>query len=136
MTPAQRMVALKTALAATLPSRVVTRDLKDFSDRASADLIKGVFTLISIGESGYRNYNGREAMDGRHRILLIGQIVLGEDDAPSKVEDAELAMVEDIKGFVRALPVGLCSLVMTGFRQSGQLEAPYGWVSIDIEEAS
>jgi N-methylhydantoinase B/oxoprolinase/acetone carboxylase alpha subunit len=127
------MAALKTALATAMPTRVVTRDMKDFGDRAKADIAVGVFTLISAGEGGYRNYNGREAMDGKHRILLVGQIELAESALPSAVEDAEFAMIEEVKGFVRALPVGLCSLSMTGFRQSGQLDAPYGWVSIDME---
>lgn len=133
MTLAARMAALQSALATALPARVVVRDLKDFADRAKADIAKGVFTLISKGEGGYRNYNGREAMDGRHRILLVGQIELAETAAPSAVEDAELAMVEDVKGFVRALPSGLCGLTMGGFTQSGQLEVPYGWVAIDLE---
>lgn len=133
MTPAERMAAVAAALTAALPARVVTRSLLDFADRGKTDIAKGVFTIISRGEGGYRNYNGREAMDGRHRILLVGQIALAETATPADVEDAELAMVEDVKGFVRALPVGLCSLVMTGFTQSGQLETPYGWVAIEME---
>lgn len=133
MTLPARMLAVKDGLAAALPARVVTRDLMDFADRPRADLLAGVFTLVSLGERGYRNYNGREAMDGTHRMLLVGQVELGENAAPSAIEDAELALVDDVKGFVRALPQGLCTLVMTGFRQSGQLETPYGWVAIDLE---
>lgn len=133
MTPSERLALMQSSMAAAMPARAITRDLKDFSDRASAELSAGVFTLISKGEGGYRNYNGREAMDGRHRMLLVGQIQLGEDAAPSAVEDAELAMIEDVKAFMRALPVGLCSVVMTGFTQSGQLEVPYGWVVIELE---
>ena len=133
MTLAERMAALQAALATAMPTRVVVRDLKDFADRQKADVAAGVFTLISKGERGYRNYNGREAMDGRHSILLVGQIELGEDAAPSAVEDAEFAMVEEVKGFVRALPASLCSLTMSGFQQSGQLDAPYGWVAITLE---
>lgn len=133
MTPAERLAAMQAALAAAMPARVVGRDLKDFGDRAKPDIAAGVFTLISKGEGSYRNYNGREAMDGKHRMLLVGQIELAEDAAPSAIEDAELAMVEDVKAFVRALPPTLCSVVMTGFQQSGQLEVPYGWVAIEME---
>lgn len=133
MTLAERMVALKDALATAMPARVVTRKLKDFADRPKADIAAGVLTLVSSGEGGYRNYNGREAMDGRHRLLLVGQIELAEDSDGEAIEDAEFAMVEEVKGFMRALPPSLCSLVMTGFRQSGQVEAPYGWVAIDME---
>lgn len=133
MTLAERMAALKTALTTAMPTRVVTRKLKDYADRKKEDLAVGVFTLISHGERGYKNYNGREAMDGRHRMLLVGQIELIEDAEGDAVEDAEFAMVEEVKAFVRALPADLCSLVMTGFQQSGQLDAPYGWVAIDLE---
>ena len=133
MTLAARMAALKTELVTAMPTRVVTRKLKDFADRPKADIAAGVFTLISKGERGYRNYNGREAMDGRHSMLLVGQIELGEDADGEAVEDAEFAMVEEVKAFVRALPAELCSLVMTGFQQSGQLDAPYGWVAITLE---
>lgn len=133
MTLAARMAALQTALDTAMPTRVVTRDLKDFADRDKTDVAAGVFTLVSAGEGGYKNYNGREAMDGRHRMLLVGQIELAEDAAGSAVEDAEFAMVEEVKGFMRALPASLCSLTMTGFRQSGQVDAPYGWVAIDME---
>ena len=133
MTLNERMTALLAGLAAAMPARVVGRDLKDFGDRPKADIAAGVFTLVSRGEGGFKNYNGREAMDGKHRMLLVGQIELGEDAAPSAVEDAEFAMVEDVKGFMRALPANLCSLTMTGFSQSGQVDAPYGWVAIDME---
>lgn len=133
MTPGARMVALEAALAAAMPTRVVTRKLMDFAERPKADVAAGVFTLISKGESGYKNHNGREAMDGKHRILLVGQILLSEDTDGEAVEDAEFAMEEEVKAFVRALPPTLCSLVMTGFQQSGQLDTPYGWVTINLE---
>jgi hypothetical protein len=133
MTLAEKMAAIVAALGTACPTRTVTRDMKDFADRSSSELTAGVLTLVSLGEGGYRNYNGREAMDGRHRMLLVGQVAVSEVSDPSDVEDAEFALVEEVKAFVRALPPGLCSLSMTGFRQSGQAEAPYGWVSIDLE---
>lgn len=133
MTLPERMEAIKAALATALPARTVTRNLKDFSDRTRDELTAGVFTLVSLNEGEYENHNGREAMDGKHRMLLVGQIQIAEDAEPSTLEDAELAMVEDVKAFVRALPQGLCTLVMKGFAQSAQAEAPYGWVTINLE---
>lgn len=124
---------IKTSLAAAFPLRVVTRSLKDFGDRPEADLAKGIYTILSQGEGGYNNLPGREAMYGKPRIVLLGQIMVGEDSEPEAVEAAELAMTEEIKAFVRALPAGIDSLQMKGFRQSSQLEHPYGWVSIDME---
>lgn len=124
---------IRSSLAATYPLRVVTRSMQDFGDRNETDLAKGIYTLVSQGEGGYANLPHREAMNGRLKLVMVGQILLAEGAAPSAVEDAEFAMVEEIKGFVRALPVGIDSLLMKGYRQSGQLEAPYGWIAIDME---
>lgn len=127
------MNLIVSTLAALYPARVVTRDLKDFAERKKTDLDAGVYTVLSLGESGYANYRGREGMDGTVKILLVGQIRLSENAAPHAVEDAEGAMADEIKGLVRALPPALCSLEMKGFRQSGQVEHPYGWIAVDLE---
>ena len=128
-----RMALIKTQLAIALTARVVTRDLMDFAQRDNADLVKGVYTVVSKTEGGYKNYSGREGMDGTQNILLVGQFVLAEDVLPSVVEDAELAMVDEIKTFLRTRPAALAQLYMTGFRQSQQMDAPYGWVTIDLQ---
>lgn len=128
-----RMELIKTTLATALPLRVLTRDLVDFSMREDADLVKGIYTLVSGGEGNYKNYNGREGMDGAQRLLLVGQFRLDEDAAGSAIEDAELAMVDEIKALMRTRPPVLAPLYMTGFRQSQQQDKPYGWVSIDLE---
>lgn len=128
-----RMELIKTTLAAAVTARIVTRNFLDFVDRKDADLLAGIYTLVSNGEGGYQNLNGREAMDGTQRILLVGQIRLAEDAVPSAIEDAELAMVDEIKVFLRARPAQIIQLYMTGFRQSQQVDAPYGWVSVDLE---
>lgn len=127
---------IKTTLAAAQPLRVVTRSLKDFGDRAEADLVKGIYTVISDGEGDYDNLPHEEAMFGTLKIVLVGQILVGEDTESVVVETAELAMVEEIKSFVRALPVGIDGLQMKKFFQSKQLEHPYGWVSIEMEMMS
>lgn len=128
-----RMNLIKTTLAAALPARIVTRDLLDFSMREQADLEAGIYTLVSNGENGYQNLLGRLAMDGSQGILLVGQFQLVEDEPPSAIEDAEHVMVDEIKNFVRTLPATLCRLKMNRYRQSQQIDAPYGWVSIDME---
>lgn len=127
-----RMAAIEAALKTAMPGRVVTRVFLDFGLRARADLEKGIFTLVSQGERGYRNYNGREAMDGRHRMMLIGQIVVPEAQAAT-IEDVEFEMVADVKGFLRALPPAIAGLVANGFQQSGQMDKPWGWVAFDLE---
>lgn len=128
-----RMELIRSTLATALTLRVVTRDLMDFSERADADLVKGVYTLVSGGEGNYKNYSGREAMDGAQRLSLIGQFRLDEDALGSAIEDAELAMVDEIKALLRTRPATLAQLYMLGFQQSKQLDKPYGWVAINLE---
>lgn len=128
-----RMEMIKTQLATRYPLRIVTRSLKDHAQRHAADLKKGIYTLISHGEEGFTNLRERAAMDGRHRILLVGQFQLGENCAPVDIENAEFVMVEEIKEFLRDLPPDLACLEMTGYQQSAQLEAPYGWIAAQLE---
>jgi len=126
--------ALKTQMAAAMPTRVVTRDFLDFAQRAPADLTKGIVTLIGNGEKDYANYLSRAAQLGTVPMVVVGQLALAEGALPSAVEDAEDLLAEEIKAFVRAPGSDLLGgITMSGFRQSGQLEAPYGWISCDIE---
>lgn len=129
----ERMALILSSFAATVPARVTTRDLKPFEQRSDAELVAGIYTLVSVGEGDYANYNGREMQDGRQRMLLIGQIKVAENATPSAVEDAEFALRDEVKAFVRALPAPLCTLLVTGFRQSAQAEHPYGWIAFDLE---
>jgi len=131
-----RMTLIRDLLAARLPHRVVTRSLRDFAERQPAELKRGVFSLISLGESDYANLRERAAMDGRHRMLLVGQIQIGEKTDPEAIEEAEFTMVEEIKDFARSLTPALACLEMKNFRQSGQIEHPYGWISVDLEMPS
>jgi len=124
---------LRTSLATALPTRVVTRDHKDFGERAEADLLAGVVTIVGLGEKGYSQWPGRETQLGTLPVLIVGQLKVAEGSAPHLVEDAEDTLAEQIKAFCATPPAGLGSLSMTGFRQSGQLEAPYGWISVDVE---
>lgn len=123
---------LKAGLAAALTTRVVTRDLKSFVERLPSDLEAGVLTLIAGREGRYANYRGREADLGKLNVLMVGQLKMPEDAAPSEVEDAEFAFAEEVKVFLQGgLPVNAAELLETRF--SGQLEAPYGWFAMDLE---
>lgn len=129
---ADSMNALKVALAAAMPTRVVTRDLLPFDMRPDADLLAGVLTVVSSREGRYANYRGREAQMGKLNVVVVGQLRLQESASPSEVEDAEFAFAEQVKGFLGgALPVGDVQLIETRF--SGQMEAPYGWFAMDWE---
>ena len=126
--------AIKAQLASVAPRRVVTRNYKDFTARHNQDLIAGVFTVISRGESGYRNYPGRTAELGIQGVFIVGQImVAGKDVLGSQVEEAEFLMVEDLQALCRSdLPAPIDNLLMTGFDQSGQRSLPYGWITAEL----
>jgi hypothetical protein len=128
-----RMAAIVAAFAAAYPARVVTREYKDRSLLSQTVLTAGTYAILSRGEGGFDNLPERKAMDGTHRILVAGQIQLAETATGANIEDAEFAMVEEWKAFVRALPAGMCRLEMTNWVQSTQIEHPYGWVAIDLE---
>lgn len=129
-----RLEAIRVSLAAALPTRTVTRRWVALNLLADDQLVAGHLTLCSQGEQGYKNINGREAMDGVHSLALIGRLKLAENQDALEVEKAELALVQDVKTWLRSLVPGpLCCLLMTGFQQSGQVQAPYGWVTFELE---
>lgn len=127
-----QMNALAAALAAMYPTRVVTRDLLDFAERADADLLSGVYTVVARKEGDYTHTMGREAHYGELMIGLLGQIRVAEDAAHSAVEDAEGVMIGEIKALVRSRTLAINSLRLVACRMSGQLEHPYGWVAFDM----
>lgn len=132
-TLAARMALIRDTLAERYPGRIVTRSLKDFAARQPAELKRGIYTVVSKGEGDFANLRERAAMDGKHRLLLVGQIQLQEKADGEAIEDAEFAMIEEIKEFLRDLPPALACLDMTGYQQSAQVEAPYGWIAADLE---
>ena len=127
--------ALKAELAATAPARLVTRDYMDFADRDEADLSAGIFTVLAGRGDGYQNLVGRMASNGLLRPVIVGQILLPDSSSGSAVEDAELAMLEDVKTLIRRddLPPPISGIEFLGFQSSGQLDAPYGWCAIQTQ---
>ncbi len=122
---------LETALIAAAPTRVVTRTLKDFSDRRKEDLMAGVFTLVHRGQKDMRSY--QEHL----QVLLVGQVLVAEKAAaelkalPETVEEAELLMIDEIRRWADGVQGAQVSLV--GWSQSQQIEAPFGWVAVEID---
>ncbi len=124
-----RMEAIRTSLAAAVPERIVTRAFKPLQNVPASELQAGQYTIISRGESGYQNLNGREAMDGTHRVLIVGRFQLPEDASGLDIEQTEFEMLDEWKAWLRALPDELCCFVLQEFEQSGQVEQPYGWIA-------
>lgn len=128
-----RMDLIRSSFSAAYPTRIVTRNYKDRGLLSASDLAAGTYAVMSRGEGGFENLPERKAMDGTHNILVAGQFQIAETATGKDIEDAEFAMVEEWKAFVRALPAGMCRLEMTRWAQSTQMEHPYGWVTIELE---
>jgi hypothetical protein len=128
-----RMDIIKNSLAAMYPARVVSRDVRDPAMIDRADLLKGVYTIVGMPESDYTNVNGYEAMDGRQQFLILGDLVLTDNQGGSKVEDAEGTMIDEIKAWVRSRPESLCLVNLKRVVPSGQTANPYGWIVCELE---
>lgn len=118
--------SFKNALAAAYPDRIVTRSLKDFSDRKTADLKKGIFTILSkglpTGDSTFQTMS----------MLVVGQIELDEKSEGVEVERAENLMGRQVRVLMQRQLRGP-DMQFKSMDQSSQLEAPYGWMSMMIE---
>lgn len=125
------------ALPAPAKNRIVTRSWKPLQNMTKDELEAGQYTLISILEKDFKNYNGGEAQDGRLHMVLIGRFKLPEKATGQDIEDAEWRMFdEEIAPWLRALPLDLCCLIVTEFKTSGQLQHPYGLVAFELEECT
>ncbi len=135
--PIRRMDDRMDAVAASLKSALGTRHvkrswLKHYDDHTPQELADGVVMLISAGESQYRDGPGMTALEGAHRMILIGHLKVPDDSQPQAVEDAELDLIEDIKGWARGAIPGV-GLSVVRVEHSRQLEHPYGWVVVYLD---
>ncbi|MGH8764209.1 MAG: hypothetical protein ACRET8_00675 [Burkholderiales bacterium] len=131
-----RMAAIASALQTRFPARKVRRSYVDFNLMKDADLVAGVYTVMSNGEDDLVSQAGYIAKDGKQKIRLLAQLRVQEnkdtDEAGALIEEAELVMVDEVKEFFRNLPPELCLMVLSGWRQSTQVELPYGWVAFNV----
>ena len=132
-----RMAAIIAALAAAYPARRVRGSFSDFNLLPKADLVSGVYTLVSAGEEDFTNVSGYVAKDGKQGLRLIGQIQLPEQKdkalAGAAIQEAEFVMIEEVKAFLNNLPETLCLLTLVRWAQSQQMEEPYGWIAAELE---
>lgn len=117
--------SMKTALLAAAPGRIVTRTLEDFSDRKKTDLQAGIYTLVHRGQGEITDE------DEYLKVLLVGQMELGEKATGEQIEEAELIMSEEVKRFARYATGARVRI--KSWQQSMQLERPNGWISAEIE---
>ena len=126
---------IKNSLAAKLPARVVTRSLPlDPVNEPEATLRAGLLCVLSDSGGRFANYRGREGQLGHLLVPVLGFVRVDDDAGGLAVERAELALLDDVLGWC-ANP-GAVSPVQTApqeFRQSHQLEQPYGWFVLTLD---
>lgn len=128
------MELLETNLAAAMPTRVVTRTAMDFANRPKADMEKGVLTMIALSVDDLNSPPDLADYAGKLKIVLVGEFCLADDKALGEdIEAAEWALWEEIKTFIKAPGAGLCPLDATRLQLSGQVDAPFGWIAVDLE---
>lgn len=131
----QALEAIRASLADKLPQRVVTRSLIDPANASAEDLAAGVLCLVNRGGGDFANTRGREGQLGRGNTFLVGYLKVAEDAEPLAVEQAELALLQDVldwctePGALR--PVD--AVLPMDWTQSAQLEHPYGWVALRLD---
>lgn len=127
--------AIRSQLEVALPGRLVTRQFLPLGMRSLDELQAGVVCVVCLGEQGFANYRGREADLGTLKVVIVGQLQVPDGpDAPGRVELAELELAGEIKSWLAGPPAApLRQVLAGGWRQSGQLEAPAGWVVFELE---
>ena len=126
------MEALKASLAAARPGRRVSRSFRPMTRHNAADLERGVVALVVLGEGDFANYRGREADLGTLDVMLVALLKVLDSAEPVAIEDAEFVLLGQVKAWLRgALPVRQC--LLRSVVQSGQQDAPYGWVTMKLE---
>ncbi len=118
---------------AAMPHRVVQRSLViDPMNHDPADLAKGVICLVSGGGGQFANYRGQL----RHAKLgVVAFVKVPEDSDPVAVETAELAVLADVLAWVKnpGMPRPFDSALPKEFRQSEQMDHPWGWIVIELD---
>lgn len=126
-----RLNDIKAALTAAFPLMVVTRSLKDFRSRPKEELAKGVLTLISRSLDGFSDPVAEALQEPSQQLYLIYQFKLPEKTPGEEIEDQEITQFEAIQSALET--EGLCPLTIKNVQQSGQQDAPYGWILITLK---
>lgn len=126
--------ALVASLAAALPARHVEPSLIVPENEKSERLQSGVVCVVSRGGGKFASYRGREGQLGTMDVALVGFLQVDHKLASAAVQAAELALLNELLQWVSTAAVaGLDSVVPGDWRQSGQLEHPFGWLVLELK---
>lgn len=131
------MEALKDALALSAATRVVQRGMVlDPANIKDGDLTSGVLCVVGQGGGNFWNYQGREGDGGDLDVTVVGFVQVSEKAETVALEQAEFALVEDVLTFCRGIGIAsapIDAVVPIEWRQSGQLEHPFGWITMKLK---
>lgn len=132
--PNAALDAIEASLFATLSPRHVQRGLVDPAAADRQQLLDGLVCVVSDGGGSFANYLGREGQLGLMRVTLVGFLLVEEDTEPVAIEQAELELLQQLLAWT-TFPnnPGVSSVLPLEFRQSQQLEHPYGWLALALE---
>lgn len=124
--------AVVASLEAFMPHRYVQRKLALAVNESPARLKAGVVCLVSDGGGDFANYRGREAQQGTVNVALVGFLQVAESAGSDDVERAELVLLGEMLAWVAGGATGVDRVSAGNWRQSKQLEHPYGWVVLEL----
>lgn len=127
-----RLVALKSAIETAMPNRIAEIGFRPYTDRTDQELYNSVLNIVSAGEGDYHQGRGMAAREGTVKAHLICHLRVDEKADREELQQTEIDLMEEIKGFVRTGVAGM-TLILTDLQQSRMLEHPYGWVVAFLE---
>lgn len=128
--------AIRDLMAAALPHRVVQRSLvRDPITHDEDEMLKGVICLVNGGGGRFANYRGREAQLGHASLGVVGFVRVDEALPGEAVEKAELALLQDVLDWLKSpgAPRPFDTAAPGDWRQSRQLEFPFGWIVLEVD---
>lgn len=133
-TLSEKLAALEASLKTNLPERHIMRGCEPLNDRTEQEVNDGVINLVLDREHSYAKGRGRVAQEGTLDVMLIGYVSVDENSSDkAALQDAEAALGEQIKGWVRATGIDGFDVELDHIQLSRQLEFPYGWVIVALK---
>lgn len=117
--------AIEAKLASIAPTRLVTRDLKDFTQHPESQRENGVLTILPGPRTGY-NYEHRPGDLARCQIFIYGEKVMPGNVRGRAIDAFEAGMARDLEQLANEAPEvsGLEELTLESITGSAQTMAP------------
>lgn len=121
------LLALEASLIAAMPTCIVSTDFVDFTQRRADELQRGVITLLHVGGDTSSEW------ETLLTLKLVAQVTVPERTSSQRaLRDAELALLQGLRAWINNPGREAPSLQTTGYKTSGQMEFPNGWVAIEL----